>query len=373
MPQAGWWLRAWFEKGKAARNLFSSSPCYNQFMENHSQPYAKPLATALKSIAFAMESESKACVTVATRYKHELKLPDHVGVTSRPLRGRRVAHSGVRNFRTSRVRLAHWPEDGVDESSSPHLMCVINGQADIVAGDYMLHCRPGDFVLLPAGVPKRSFLPYVLSGNLQRNCSVFWFFPGRLLGEGLECWISHSHGNTYKTGLECGAALVKNRSLAHMFTQLCDELQSQMHQAIVYHLLLGFVLLLQRELESGRSYLPDTKRLHRPLERSSHSMEHAKAYIESNLDKHLTIEVLARELAMSPTSFKQRFRAEMNMTFHEYLTRCRAEYATALLTTTELKVEDVAASVGLKYTQFRQLFYEQIGCSPSQYRKLHCR
>ncbi len=340
-------------------------------MENRSQQYARPLAKALATIAFSIQKENKASTIVATRHKRELQLPEHVRATSRPLQGNRVKQSGVRNFRTSRVRLAHWPEAGVDESALAHLVCVVSGQADIVAGDYMLHCRPGDFVLLPAGVPKRHLLPYVLSGNLQRSCSVFWFTPGRLLGEGLECWISHSQGNVLQNGLDYGAALVKNRTLAHMFAQLCDELQNYAQPAITYHLLTGFVLLVQRELEMGRSYLPDTKRLHQPIEATSRSVEYAKAYIESNLDSHLTIEVLARQLAMSPTSFKRYFREEVGMTFHEYLTQYRVEHAIALLTNSDLKVEEVAAAIGLKYTQFRQLFHDKFGCSPSRYRKLH--
>lgn len=338
-------------------------------MENRSQQYARPLAKALAAIAFSMQKENITSTIVATHHIRDLQLPEHVRATSRPLLGQRVAQRGVRNFRTSRLRLAHWPEDGVDESSLPHIVCVLSGQADIVAGDYMLHCRPGDFVLLPAGVPKRFHLSYVLSGNLQRSCSVFWVFPGRLLGEGLECWISHSQGNLLKNGLDYGAALVKNRALAHMFTQICDEMQSYTQPAIIHHLLLSFVMLLQREFDTGRGYLPDSKRLHQPIEKTTNYTEHAKAYIESNLDKHLTIEVLARELAMSPTSFKQRFRKEMGMTFHEYLSQSRIEFAIALLTTSDLKVEEIAEAVGLKYTQFRQLFYDRVGCSPSQYRK----
>ncbi len=337
-----------------------------------SQSFAEPLVSALGKLIFSLEREKEARVIVAARTESELKqqdLPAHIGVTSRPLRGRRVAHRGPQNFRQSRLKVAHWPEDGVDESALMSLIVVVNGQADIVAGDYTLHCRPGDFVLLPAGVPKGSFLSSVPGGNPKRTCDIFRIYPGRLWGQGLECWISHSFGDKIEMGLQQGAALIKNRALAQLFAQLCDELQSHSKKAITYHLLLSFILLLHRELESGRSYMPESKRLEQPMNQTTDFAEDAKAYIESNLDSHITINVMARQLAMSPTTFKQHFREKVGVTFHEYLTMRRADFAATLLTTTDMKVEEVASMVGLRYTQFRELFQTKYDCTPSVYRK----
>lgn len=335
--------------------------------------FAVPLAKALAKIVFTLESENEARTMVAKRTESEFReqaLPTHLKITSRPLRGKRVAMRGVKNFRVSRLKLATWPEDNVDESALPCLLLVVSGQADIVAGDYIIHCRPGDIVLIPAGVPKGNYLSNVLDGNQQRSCRVFWIYPGRLVGEGLECWISYSQGDKLEVSLQHGAALIKNSSLAQLFAQLCDELENHSKKTIVYYLLLSFILLLHRELDSGKSFMPDSRRLHLPVAQTSDFATFVKAYIASNLDTHLTVEVMARQLVMSPTSFKQRFREVMGMTFHEYLTNSRTEFAATLLHNTDLKVEDIAGKVGLKYSQFRKLIVAKYGCTPGVYRKL---
>lgn len=276
---------------------------------------------------------------------------------------------GVKNFRVSRLKVASWPDDGVDESALPCLLIIVSGQADIVAGDYILHCRPGDIVLIPAGIPKGNSLSNVLDGNEQRTCKVLWVYPGRLLDEGLECWISASQGNRLEVSLREGAALIKNRPLAQLFTQLCEELQKHSKQTIVFYLLLSFVLLLHRDLDTGRGFMPDSRRLHLPVEQTSDFATFVKGYIESNLDTHLTVEVMARQMITSPTSFKQRFKEATGMTFHEYLTNARAEFAATLLKDTDLKVEMIAGKVGLKYSQFRKLIVAKYGCTPGVYRK----
>ncbi len=337
-----------------------------------SSDFAAPLAMALKKLVFTLESENTANVIVATRTENELReqaLPSHLKITSRPLRGKRVAMRGVKNFRVSRLKLASWPEDDVDESALPCLLLMLSGQADIVAGDYIMHCRPGDIVLIPAGVPKGNYLSNVLDGNQQRSCRVFWIYPGRLLGEGLECWISYSLGDKLEVNLEHGAALIKNRSLAELFAQLGEEMEHHSKKTIIYYLLLSFMLLLHRELAEGRSFMPDSRRLHLPVEQTSDFASYVQAYIESNLDTHLTVEVMARQLVMSPTSFKQHFRKVMGMTFHQYLTNTRAEFAATLLHDTDLKVESIAEKVGLKYPQFRKLIVATYGCTPGIYRK----
>lgn len=336
------------------------------------QPFAQPLVSALGKLIFSLENEKTPRVIVATRYEEELKqqtLPAHVRVTSRPLRGKRVAYRGPQNFRSSRLKVAEWPEDRLDESALMSLIIVVNGQADIVAGDYVLHCRPGDFVLLPPGVPKGNYLSCILDGNPKRTCDIFRIYPGRLWGQGLECWISHSRGEKVENGLQQGAALIKNHALAQLFAQLCDEIQSHSKNAIVHHLLLSFILLLHRELETGRSFMPESKRLELPMSQTADFAADAKAYIDSHLDSHITIDIMARQFAMSPTTFKQHFREKAGVTFHEYLTTRRAEFAATLLATTDMKVEGVANIVGLKYTQFRKLFHVRYGCSPSNYRK----
>jgi len=335
--------------------------------------FARPLVAALNKIAFTLESDNEARIVVAKRTESEFRqqaLPAHLKVTSRRLHGKRVSVRGVKNFKISRLVLASWPEDGLDEMALPSLAIVISGQADLLASDYIMHCYPGDVVLFPAGVPTGTENSNKLGGNSERNCSVLRIYPGRLYGEGLECWITRSQGKKLKVSLENGMALVRNRSLAQLFTQLCDELsQEPVAKKFIYYFLLSFILLLHRELDTGRGIIPEVRRLHMPVEKTPVFVDSVKAYIESNLDNHLTVEILAREYIMSPTSFKRKFREAMGITFHEYLTNCRAEFAVTLLKNTDLRVEEIAAKVGLKYDQFRKLIAVKYQCTPGELRK----
>ena len=190
--------------------------------------FSAPLAEALESIQFRLKREDAAPVIVATAQKSELafkELPGHVQVTSRPLAGERVIVRGARYFRQTRLRIAHYPQVQMDETAVPILLYVVSGLARIYVGDYVLQCRPGDFVLVPPLVPKGAFLTHAIDDDPQSTCDILYIYPGRLLGKGLECWISHSQADKVTSSAQTGAALLKNQFLATLFHQLSTEIK----------------------------------------------------------------------------------------------------------------------------------------------------
>jgi len=333
---------------------------------------ATPLLEALKSIEFWLTRENAARVIVATAQEKDLQkqnLPDHVRVTSRPLRGKRVAIRAARNLHQTNRTLARWPKDQMNENTSPCLLCVSSGQADIFVGDYILHCAPGDFVLIPAGVPKGDYLSNIADKNPRRSCDIVYLSPGHLLGKGLECWLSSSRGTQPIERENRNGALVKDSFIAVLFDQLNDEMVNGKDIGIILHIIRTLILCLQRAIHEGRVFKPHLSSLHQPVERGQDPIQYAISYIDSHLDKPLTISLVARQVALSPTSFKKLFRQTTGVTFHDHLTSKRIDFASSLLRDTDLKISRIGEYVGLKYFQLSKYFHHYYGCSPNEYRK----
>ena len=335
--------------------------------------FSAPLAVALESIQFRLKRENAAPVIAATAQRSELsleELPPHVQVTDRPLAGERVTVRGARYFRQTRLHIARYPQVQMDEIAVPVLLCIVSGLARIYVGDYVLKCRPGDFILIPPMVPKGAFLPHAIGDDPQSTCDVLYIYPGQLLGEGLECWISHSQANKV-TGSDArlGAALLKNRFLATLFNQLSTEIQQCKHTEGSYLLIRSLIFFLLQEIKEERAVMPDIKRLNQPVKHTHDPIAYILPYIESHLSERLTIEDMARETALSTTTFKQLFRRETGHSFHQYLIHLRLELARQLLRDTGLKGQKVAERVGLSPSRLNRLFHAHYGCSPGQYRR----
>ena len=65
------------------------------------------------------------------------------------------------------------------------------------------------------------------------------------------------------------------------------------------------------------------------------------------------------------------FKQETKETLTEYVTRKRIEYATLLLSNSDLPISDVAAFCGVNDLQyFSKIFKKVVGYTPSEYKKL---
>jgi AraC-like DNA-binding protein len=93
-------------------------------------------------------------------------------------------------------------------------------------------------------------------------------------------------------------------------------------------------------------------------------------YIHAHLEEKLTIWGLAERFHMSPSELKLHFRRAYGRPLHQYISSCRMERATELLTSTTLTVAQVAAAVGYGSTShFNAAFQKQYHRTPAQYRK----
>jgi len=333
--------------------------------------HAKPLLEALTQVRFWVQRDATSRLLVAASSWKKLTRrdwPEHVKVTKAKPLGRRVAARGSR-----RILVAFWPDEKYQEARQSSLICVIRGQATLGIADYELRCQVGDFILIPQGIPY-SVSAHLPIGNVDSKCELLWIRPGEEQGQ-LDCWICRSCGTTHESGPQHGACWVAKTMLNHLFMGLCEEAQSEDNVDLIHHLLTSILLLLAREIERGKAYLPRHHRNESIHDASTSKpidpIEEACLYIDEHLDQRITATRLARHVCISPTLFHLKFKHSKQQTFQHYLTTKRLAKAAALLTDSDVPVNDVARMVGLQYSQLRRLFLEQHGCAPGEFRNRH--
>lgn len=94
-----------------------------------------------------------------------------------------------------------------------------------------------------------------------------------------------------------------------------------------------------------------------------------QGWIAEHPDADLSVEVLARRVAMSPRNFFRVFVRELGMTPGRFVERVRVEAARRLLEETSRGVRDVAAACGFGSPEtMRIAFRRTLGVSPKRYR-----
>ena len=93
-------------------------------------------------------------------------------------------------------------------------------------------------------------------------------------------------------------------------------------------------------------------------------------WMESNLNRELSVEDLANRAAMSPRTFARQFRRQTGTTPHQWLTHLRLLAAQRRLEETDESMEQVAEAVGWQTTAtLRQHFIKHLGTPPTSYRR----
>jgi AraC family transcriptional regulator len=92
-------------------------------------------------------------------------------------------------------------------------------------------------------------------------------------------------------------------------------------------------------------------------------------FARANLDRALSINLMASEAGISPFHFTRVFRRATGQTVNAFLTDQRMRAARRLLLNTDLSIAEVAQSCGYsRATAFATAFARHSGCTPSRYR-----
>ena len=106
-------------------------------------------------------------------------------------------------------------------------------------------------------------------------------------------------------------------------------------------------------------------------EKSLGAVEAAKAYIQANYSRDISLDDVSREVNISPYYFSKIFKEDVGEGFVEYLTKIRMDKAKELLTTTEYSMKEICSMVGYADPNyFSRTFKKNVGVTPTEYKQL---
>ena len=308
---------------------------------------------------------------VAKPNPEEMHLPAGVQVLPRKLRGKRVIVKNLRLYQNTRNIIALWPDDGLNEVSQLKLACVVSGHINYQLGTYAVRCGAGHFIFMPPGMPHPEGSFSYADTSQSGSCEVLFF---ALHQSAIECWISHWEGDEFKSG---GRYLLLHGRTTALFRTMMEEVLADEEKSsqIGQDLFAGFLTMLQREVDADRlqpirtnapQWLTDTPRSKTPTGDFKNRLEN---FVQTNLHKPLTLDLVAREMFLSRTQFIRLVRRETDQSFNQFLTDYRIAEAKQLLQNSQWTAAAISYFVGFKSpSYFRTIFKQRTGQTPLEYR-----
>lgn len=104
--------------------------------------------------------------------------------------------------------------------------------------------------------------------------------------------------------------------------------------------------------------------------RSNGVVAKAKAYINANFHKEISLDDVSREVDISPYYFSKIFKEETGKNFIEYVTEIRMEKAKELLQSSSLSMKEICGEVGYADPNyFSRTFKKNVGLTPTEYKE----
>lgn len=92
-------------------------------------------------------------------------------------------------------------------------------------------------------------------------------------------------------------------------------------------------------------------------------------YVNQHYQEEITLQQLAELTHFSIRQITRRFKESVRMSVSEYVCSQRMNHARALLTTTDMRIADIALEVGFNNpSYFCEQFHRVMGCTPNQFR-----
>jgi two-component system response regulator YesN len=95
----------------------------------------------------------------------------------------------------------------------------------------------------------------------------------------------------------------------------------------------------------------------------------AKDFVRNNLSEHLTVATVSEFLNMNASYFSHLFKKETGKSFIDYVNETRINKAKELLATTDYRVYEISAMVGIDSPNYFSILFKKItGKSPNDIR-----
>ncbi|MCH2096403.1 MAG: DJ-1/PfpI family protein [Rhodobacteraceae bacterium] len=248
------------------------------------------------------------------------------------------------------------------EDCDIHILLVAGGQdAPVVARDpevrkavaalsersrYVASICTGAFVLAAAGLLK------------NRRAATHWNWVGQLKDEYPDITVEPDKIFVQDENVFSSAGITAGMDLALALVE--NDFGSEVALSVAQY----WVMYLKRQGGQSQfsSMLPPSRAASRPF-------SHLIAWMLDNLSADLTVDVLAEKCSMSSRNFARRFSKEIGHTPSKYVELMRLNAARRYLENTELSLDMVASSTGLRNAdRMRRCFQRTINVSPQDYR-----
>lgn len=210
--------------------------------------------------------------------------------------------------------------------------------------------EPGQLFLLPAGQP------VAFGTEAERTFEKYWCHFSASVGDMNLFQLLDTPTFVRVTDYERLAGLFQDLILMYKSDAFSAPLRTK--ALLLYIVYLYIELAVEQGLPIGVSSTRETGKIDIVL-----------AYIETNLQRQMSIEELAAIVHFHPNYFLSYFKSTMGVSPIAFINRKRIELAKRLLTTTDLPVADVAERIGLEPYYFSRMFRKLAGQAPSTYRQ----
>lgn len=204
------------------------------------------------------------------------------------------------------------------------LLLLLEGDVTYMIGDKSYPLLPGDLLIMPGGIPHHP----IFGENGRYRRVVLWLTADfvRSLPSGSELAESLGMNDAEKRGRLYRFHATDGDTLAECAMSIAEELQFDrpMGDAMSALLVARLLILIQRMAASD---------LHQDAEENS-SLQRIReivAFIDENLHRDLTLDVIADQFFFSKFYLSRLFKHHMNMTPHAYITERRLLLAKQLL------------------------------------------
>ncbi len=152
-------------------------------------------------------------------------------------------------------------------------------------------------------------------------------------------------------------------SACDLVRSICSMYESSAfgRELFIKHCLLHIFYLLVKDVTPGRLSLPNTK---------STLVKETLDYIKQHYAEPVSLQQLADHVHVSREYLCRTFHTLSGSSPLEYLNRYRIRQSTFLLARTNQRISDIALACGFNHSSyFGKLFFQYMGCTPTQYRK----
>jgi two-component system response regulator YesN len=106
------------------------------------------------------------------------------------------------------------------------------------------------------------------------------------------------------------------------------------------------------------------------MSKDEYAIQKAKSYVKNSFQGNASVSEISERLGLHPNYFSSLFKHRTGQTFSDYLRSVRIKKAMELMTTTNLKVYEIACQVGYNdNAQFYRAFRQVTGVPPGQFKK----